>query len=298
MMEKKTKNQTNLSKENNRKLNIINGVIEEFVQQGFKLNRRQLFYELVKREIISNEEEKYYKLRQLLSTGIASGFLKKDSIEGRIGVNFLHYYDIIEVNKVEGNISNRQESQGKTLELWLQRDTLSSVMRHIASYYHINSVINNKFLSVNDSEEVYSRMGGDGVILYVGDFDPYGLNMIEDISEAFLGYWDFPDIIHVAITKEQIEKYNLPPSPRKIIDPRTKSYIQKYGEKSWEIESMNPIDLHQIIKEQIEGIIDMEIFLDRVESEELSKKEPIPTKHPNSKKPGGYSKKRRKKNAG
>lgn len=54
-------------------------------------------------------------------------------------------------------------------------------------------------------------------------------------------------IIRVALNMDQIEKYNPPPNPAKSTDSRFKSYQDKYGDESWELDALEPSVLDDLI---------------------------------------------------
>ena len=75
------------------------------------------------------------------------------------------------------------------------------------------------------------------------------------------------------LNKVNIEKYNPPPNPAKIKDPRAKEYIEKFGNTSWEVDALNPQVLHSIIKLNVERLIDINKFNAKFKQEEKDKKE-------------------------
>lgn len=58
-----------LSAANKRKLEIINSIIREYQGQGYVLTLRQLYYQLVSRDIIPNALPEYAKVSKLLKEG-------------------------------------------------------------------------------------------------------------------------------------------------------------------------------------------------------------------------------------
>lgn len=48
------------------RLRMINGIIEEYQDQGYVLTLRQLYYQLVTRDVIPNKAAEYSKLSTLL----------------------------------------------------------------------------------------------------------------------------------------------------------------------------------------------------------------------------------------
>ena len=84
--------------------------------------------------------------------------------------------------------------------------------------------------------------------------------MIRDIAERLNEFGVSPLVRPIGLTMTQIKKYNPPTNPAKITDPRAKWYMEKYGNKSWEVDALNPKILHALVKKNVEGLIDMQLF--------------------------------------
>lgn len=282
MVKEKFRNGLHLGKANIEKLKIVNKIIEEYAKQGYKLTLRQLYYQLVSRDIIANKISEYAKLSTLLVKGRMAGVVDWDAIEDRIRVPFIPYW----VRNIQGAINDtisqyrldRQDGQEVYIELWVEKDALSGVLKRITSKYHINLMVNRGYSSCTAMHDAYERLldkeeeGKDTVILYLGDHDPSGLDMIRDIKERLEEFGVHPEVRQIGLTMEQIKKFNPPPNPAKIKDPRAKDYISKYGGISWEVDALNPETLHKLVRDNVEGLIDMDLFLSKIKQEEKDKK--------------------------
>lgn len=84
---------------------------------------------------------------------------------------------------------NRQLDQAKYIELWTEKDALSGILRKSTSKYHVQLVVNKGYTSSSAAYNAYERVakyvldGNQVVILYFGDHDPSGLDMIRDITD-------------------------------------------------------------------------------------------------------------------
>lgn len=271
-----------LSQKNIDKLMIVNTIIEEYAEQGYKLTLRQLYYQLVSRDIIPNKRSEYAKLSSLLVKGRMAGIVDWDSIEDRLRVPYLPYWvedieDAID-DTVKAYRLDRQKGQNAYIEVWVEKDALSGVLKRITSHYHINLMVNRGYSSCSAMYGAYNRLkkhyDNDKlvVILYLGDHDPSGLDMIRDIRERLAEFGlDKIEVLHIGITRKQIEELNPPPNPAKITDPRAKWYIERFGNKSWEVDALDPQLLHKLVREGVEIIIDMEMFKSQIKKEELDK---------------------------
>ncbi len=290
-----------LSTANKAQLATIASIIDEYTNEGYRLTLRQLYYQLVSRDIIPNQQKEYAKLSNLLVKGRMAGIIDWDSIEDRIRIPYIPYYaenisdalsDLIRQYRLD-----RQQGQNRYIELWVEKDALSGVLKPLTSHYHIRLVVNRGYSSCTAMHDAYTRIvdaceDSDRIatIFYLGDHDPSGLDMVRDIQDRLsefgllnmvdvnVGDRDYSEhipkfeVIHIGLTDEQVKKYSPPPNPAKFSDPRAKWYVQKYGKTSWEVDALNPKVLNKLIKKHVEDLIDMKLFNDQLQKEEHDKK--------------------------
>lgn len=281
-MKEQFRDSLHLSSVNKGKLEIINEIIEEYEEEGYKLTLRQLYYQLVSRDIIPNKVQEYAKLGNLLVKGRMAGVVDWDAIEDRIRVPFRPYWVRNVAHAIHDTINqyrlNRQKGQGVYIELWVEKDALSGVLKRITSYYHIFLMVNRGYSSCTAMHDAYERIkwqeqkGKRIVILYLGDHDPSGLDMIRDIKDRLEEFGVNPEVKPIGLTKAQVNQYNPPPNPAKITDPRAKWYLEKHGNISWEVDALNPATLHQLVRKNVERLIDLDLFYQMMESEKKDKK--------------------------
>lgn len=81
----------------------------------------------------------------------------------------------------------------------------------------------------------------ESILLYVGDFDPTGIDIDRHFEEAVNL---FDRLVRVALKVEQIEELGLPenPAPQKLEeDPRRKRFIELYGGiRQVEVDAIEP----------------------------------------------------------
>ena len=59
-----------------------------------------------------------------------------------------------------------------------------------------------------------------------------------------------------------MDRYNPPPNPAKMTDSRVGNYIDKFGEKSWELDALEPSVVNSLIEDAIEPLVDMSAWRD------------------------------------
>jgi len=267
------RNNLHLSRQNIDRLYLINSIIDEYASEGYRLTLRQLYYQLVSRIVIPNSPAEYGKLSNLLVSGRMAGVVDWNAIEDRVRIPYMPFWttgipDALQTITDQYRL-DRQEGQDNYIEVWCEKDALSGVLKRITSHYHVYLMVNRGYSSCTAMydaakrfQDRYESNGQNGYILYLGDHDPSGLDMIRDISTRLDEFGVEVEVRHLALKTEQVQRYNPPPNPMKIKDPRAGWYIGKFGNTSWEVDALNPKTLHALIEEQMEELIDMELFND------------------------------------
>lgn len=260
-----------LSKANKIMLEVINDILEEYKNDGYILTLRQLYYQLVSKDIIPNNDREYAKLSNILKKGRMAGIVDWSAIEDRVRVPKLPYWvhgvkDAIK-DTIEQYRINRMKGQERRIEIWVEKDALSNVLYRVSSKYHIRLMVNRGYSSVSAMYDAYQRLETGDVILYFGDHDPSGMDMIRDVKERLGEFGLDIDVRPIALTMEQIRTFNPPPNPAKITDPRAKWYINEYGKTSWELDALPPKELIRLAEEAVEEIIDLDLYREMLEEE-------------------------------
>ena len=253
-----------LSKANRIMLERINTILEEYRNDGYVLTLRQLYYQLVSKDIIPNNDREYAKLSNILKKGRMAGIVDWSAIEDRVRVPKLPYWvrdvqhaiqDTIEQYRVD-----RMQGQQRNIEIWVEKDALSNVPFRVTSKYHIRLMVNRGYSSISAMYDAHRRLRSGDVILYFGDHDPSGKDMVRDMRERMEEFGREVDVRPVALTMEQIRRFNPPPNPAKITDPRAKWYIREYGRTSWELDALPPRELIRLAEEAVEELIDLDLY--------------------------------------
>lgn len=303
-----------LNNDNKRKLVIINEIIEEYSAQGYTLTLRQLYYQLVTKNIIDNNTKEYGKLSNLLKKGRMAGIIDWDAIEDRQRVPKIPYSadnipdaldDLLNQYRLD-----RMHNQDVLIEVWSEKDALSGILYEITSKYHVRLVINRGYGSITAIYDAYKRFRKAIInekpvyVLYFGDHDPSGLDMVRDIRERLLNLLTFGitrdkindfkkvannedlrdminshivwvkslfEVHHIGLTYDQVLEYEPPPNPAKENDPRSRWYKENYGNSSWEVDALRPDILNSLLTEAIEDKISMIKFGEVLEQENKDK---------------------------
>jgi hypothetical protein len=95
-------------------------------------------------------------------------------------------------------------------------------------------------------------------LLYVGDWDPSGMNMSEvDLLKRFERYeGDHVDLTRIALTENDLADLPGFPASDKAADSRYRWFVANYGDECWELDAMNPNDLRDRVEEEIKERIE------------------------------------------
>ena len=249
-----------------------NLILDEYKDEGYTLTLRQLYYQLVARDIIPNKVTEYSKLSNILKDGRLAGLVDWSMIEDRIRIPKRPYWVTGIKDALNDTISqyrlNRMRGQRQNIEIWVEKDAVSNILYRISKKYHINLMVNRGYSSISAMYKASKRFVDGDIILYFGDYDPSGLDMIRDIKERLELLEVSVDIRPIGLTYEQIQELNPPPNPAKITDPRAKWYIEKFGQSSWELDALPPSYLEKVCEKAVLDIIDIDLYNKMIEQEQ------------------------------
>src|SRR3989344_5808459 len=155
-----------------------------------------------------------------------------------------------------------QQGQPKYIEVWCEK---AVAIRHITDKYDVNLLAGGGYRSSSALYEAAKRFKNIGkpiVILYLGDFDPSGLDIERDVETRMRTVFDIEvDVQRVLLVLQDIKDHNLLPNPVKPSDPRTPAYVAKYSfEDAIELDALPPDILEEKLEAAIRRNIDMELY--------------------------------------
>lgn len=256
-----------------------NEVIQEYQADGLRLTLRQLYYQLVTKNVIPNVERSYKNLSSLVTDARLAGMMDWDAIEDRVRQpsvplefeNLQHRVD----SAIANYRLNRWDGQENYVELWVEKDALAGVLQPIAHQYHVTMMVNRGYSSASAMYESANRFieqkDKNLVLLYLGDHDPSGEDMVRDVRDR-LKLFNAPlDVRKIALTMTQVRRYNPPPNPAKVKDPRAEKYIEEHGAHSWEVDALPPRVLAQTIRTELNDLVDQGLVDEVIAREDKDK---------------------------
>lgn len=263
----------------------VNEILSEYEQQGYTLSLRQLYYQLVARDIVPNSLKSYTKVGTTVSDARLAGLIDWAMIEDRgREVHYpSHWTDpghIIK-NAAQGFRINRWEGQPCYIEVMVEKDALSGILEPICRELDVRFTANKGYSSSSALYEAGLRINKavennlEVHVIYFGDHDPSGIDMTRDIEER-LSLFSFGAEITVdrlALNYDQVQLYKPPENPAKVSDSRFFSYEQKYGKSSWELDALEPKVLSDLVTKHIVALLDTQQWRVIQKKEDKMKKE-------------------------
>lgn len=254
-------------------------ITEEYMEAGFRLTLRQLYYQLVARDIVPNTERSYKNIGTYCARARLAGLMDWEAIEDRARRPhfFGHFVNLSQCVSWAMNEYrlNRWATQECYAELWVEKDALASVLQPLADEYHVTLMVNRGYSSASAMKESAERFRRQQHrpchLFYLGDLDPSGEDMVRDIDARLFEFGVEVEVEKIALTIEQVRRYRPPPNPAKMSDSRAAEFVKKYGRSSWEVDALTPQQLQAVIRDSLDGIIDTEAMDEIIEQEEADK---------------------------
>lgn len=264
-----------------RMLAKINEILAAYEAQGYDLSLRQLYYQLVSRNIVPNTERSYKNIGNLVSDGRLAGLIDWDMIKdrGREMVQNSHWNtpaDIIRSAAQSFRI-DRWTDQPNYVEVMVEKQALEGVLVPVCRELDIPFTANKGYSSSSAMYEASKRFiqrfeeGKELHVIYLGDHDPSGIDMTRDVldrldlfikcstdraNEVGPNELESISVNRIALNMDQIDELNPPENPAKITDSRAASYMARFGNSSWELDAIEPATLASLVRGAVTPLID------------------------------------------
>lgn len=267
------------SAETRRIIAKANEIIADYASQGYDLTLRQLYYQLVARDLIPNQEKSYKRLGTIINDARLCGEIDWNAIVDRTrfvrGVNtWEHPREILDACGRSFTV-DKWEGQPKRVEVWVEKDALVGVFGRVCGEWQLPLFSCRGYRSQSEMWASAQRLasiirGGQEVdILHFGDHDPSGLDMSRDIQDRLLLFGAEVVFHRIALNMDQVEEHQPPPNPAKVTDSRYEHYRDTFGEESWELDALPPQTLSALVTDFVRANVQMDAW-ERQEAKEAS----------------------------
>jgi hypothetical protein len=164
-----------------------------YAKQGYDLSVRQLFYQLVSKNIIPNKQKQYKSLVGLVNDARLAGVLDWRNVvdRGRNAYRPRNWANPGEMAKeMAAQFQDRQVGdQPYYLEVMVEKQALEGVLLPVCQELDITFMANKGYSSASAFYRAGKRFANEPlegkklIVLYLGDHDPSGIDMTRDIFE-------------------------------------------------------------------------------------------------------------------
>lgn len=273
---------------------IMNGVVDEYLQAGFRLTVRQLYYQLVARGHIPNTEKSYKRITRTVNDARLAGLMDWNAIEDRTRgfQERSHWKNGKEVLLAvsEQYHMDMWEHQTARLLCVVEKEALAGVLSGVCHAMDIPLLSARGYPSVSVLKDLADRIVREAHswslpakkkakpvlrdrewhILHLGDHDPSGIDMTRDLVDRLdlLSYSRTFHLHRIALNRDQIDEFNPPPNPAKETDARYDRYRAEHGEESFELDALDPTYLAKLVEDRAMEFVDTRVW--RARSKEIA----------------------------
>jgi hypothetical protein len=262
-----------------------NTIIAEYARQGFKLTVRQLYYQFVARDLLDeNTLAEYRRLGSIIKNGRNGGLIDWDAIEDRTREVNTHASwdnpaDIIE-SAASSYRNNPWAGQRYRAEVWIEKEALLGVIEDVCDEFRVPYYAhrgNDSTTLQYEAGKRFARFLDQGqipLVLHLADHDPNGMDMTRDNEKRLALYArDDIEVRRLALNLDQVRQYSPPPNFVKEDDKRTKAYKDRFGtDECWELDALSPTVIADLIRIELEGMIDPARWRGSLAKEERGRK--------------------------
>lgn len=263
-------------------IRLVNEVINDYKAQGYELTLRQVYYQLVARGYIPNNERSYKNVGNLINDGRLAGLIDWYAITDRTrNLRGNSHWDTpseVIASAKYSYLLDKWEGQPNYVEVRVEKDALVDVVGQACRPLDVPYFSCRGYTSQSEMWMAAQRFRRQDfreqrIIIHLGDHDPSGIDMTRDIQERLDMFGADVYVKRVALTMEQIDFYSPPPNPAKITDSRCDKYIAQYGHESWELDALEPKVITDLIKEQVTMYRDDDLYQRVCNKENREKRE-------------------------
>jgi Protein of unknown function (DUF2786) len=257
-----------------------NTIIDEYLAQDFKLTLRQLFYQFVSRSLLENSFKQYKRLGNIIRNARDGGLVDWDAIEDRTREINNHVFwpnpaGIISA-AAEQYLEDLWAGQRYRPEVWIEKEALLGVIEGVCTElrvpYFAHRGNNSQTLQYQAGKRFarYLDLGLIPLVLHLADHDPNGIDMTRDNVERLALYARAPiEVRRIALNLDQVRQCSPPPNFVKEADTRTSGYRERFGtDECWELDALSPAVIANLIRTEIEALIDPKRWRAAIASEE------------------------------
>ena len=255
-------------------LALMGSVLNVFEEIDPPVTVRQMFYAMSVRNAVEKTEGGYRRVQRVLLTMRRNSMIPYSHIaDNTRWMRKPTTYDGLPEFFERAQTFYRQDLWARSedyVEIWCEKDALAGVLFEVTSRWDVPLMVSRGYSSESFTYEAAQNMeaiGKPAYVYYLGDFDPSGWQMAEDLNQKLCGFYDDVVFRRLAVNVDQVSKWDLPSRPTKKTDTRQKQFYERFGEgtPSVELDAIPPNQLRELV----EGAILTHVDTDELEALEL-----------------------------
>jgi len=264
-----------------RTLAIIDKANDIITEYSGGLTLRQLYYQFVARGLLPNAKKSYEDLGRVIGNARLAGLIDWNAIIDRTRTtnsnsHFESPEEILTTAAETYQLDSRAD-QDIYVEVWIEKEALIGVIEPVCRALDVLYLACRGYYGLSAMWQAAGRfheaevIGKKTVVLHLGDHDPSGLDMTEDIKNRLMGFGAQTEVERLALNIDQVKQYKPPPNFAKETDTRSKDYITEYGKESWELDALDPKVITGLIKNAVGKYTDRDKRQARLNEQKLHK---------------------------
>jgi hypothetical protein len=229
---------------------------------------RQLFYRLVSKGLIPNDRKHYQLVSRVMTKARDDERCSFDHIVDRsrpayspnVWEDASGYAEAVK----RGYRKDYWATQPNHVEIWVEKDAIIGSIEPTTDELGVTIRVGRGFLSTTKAHDIAERftvIDKPITVFYLGDHDPSGQDIERDLYQRILSYDSgYFDLQRLAIHKEDISKFDLPPLRIKDGDMRAAKFRAQHGEECVELDALPPDELRRRVREAVEDLQDRELW--------------------------------------
>jgi hypothetical protein len=262
-------------------LDQAQAVLDEY-RIYWPLTCRQIFYRMVGAHGYDKTEAAYGRLCHHLANArrgkaISFSSIRDDGVTSYSMEHFDDHDDFLRHVRELGETYTRNKLAGQDIhiEVWCEAAGMLPQLYRVAEPYSVPVYSSGGFDSLTSKKRLADRIcaiGKRAIILHLGDYDPSGESIFDAVAqdvEAFV-MADRPngfvsvEFERLTLTGAQVQEYDLPTSPAKASDTRSKNWIGG----TCQLEALAPDQIATILRKAIQEHFDYDQLADDQSAEE------------------------------
>ena len=244
-------------------LPIVEAIQGIFTRFAPPLTVRQVYYQLATVGLVPLSQQGYRQAQRLLLRVREEGMVPWHHFADRTRevIRTSTWDGVEEYAEDVGRWYRRDywRTQPHHVEVWLEKDAMSGAVAAVTRPYGVPLYVCRGFSSASfiyEAAAVLGEIDKPKWIYYLGDFDPSGLSIEAALRDRLREFGADFHFNRIAITLDDIVRFNLRPLEAKRTDSRYRAYAAQHGDRTIELDALPPDELRARIKYAIDSHID------------------------------------------